>query len=212
MPPAPLTDSRAPRALLTGFGPFLDVRENPSGIIARALDGEQVGGVRIEGCQLPVSFIEAPHAIDALWARPDSFEFVLSMGVHRGPNLRIERIGRSLLHSDKADNDGLLGREVELDGGPPLQTSFDVDVIQSALAQTPFDVEVSTQAGGYVCERVCRHIYRRGAEWATPALFLHLPPLPEASHEESLLAVRTLLLELRRQSLERALGGPSPID
>ena len=49
--------------LLTGFEPFLDVAVNPSGLVARAMDGERLGphGPRLRGVELPVSFARAPN-------------------------------------------------------------------------------------------------------------------------------------------------------
>jgi pyrrolidone-carboxylate peptidase len=49
-----------PVALVTGFGPFLDVVDNPSGALARALDGSRIGPWRVVGMELPVSTARAP--------------------------------------------------------------------------------------------------------------------------------------------------------
>ncbi|HKX45494.1 MAG TPA: pyrrolidone-carboxylate peptidase, partial [Planctomycetota bacterium] len=55
-------------ALVTGFGPFLDVDDNPSGAVARALDGARVGPFEVVGRELPVLFDAAPRAVDAALA------------------------------------------------------------------------------------------------------------------------------------------------
>ena len=48
------------RALVTGFGPFLDVSDNPSGRIARAVNGARVDGLALHGLELPVRFLDGP--------------------------------------------------------------------------------------------------------------------------------------------------------
>ena len=42
--------------LLTGFGPFLKVTDNPSGALARRFDGRSVGSTAVRGFELPVVF------------------------------------------------------------------------------------------------------------------------------------------------------------
>ena len=41
---------------LTGFGPFVDVEENPSGLLVERLDGRALGGLAVHGRVLPVTF------------------------------------------------------------------------------------------------------------------------------------------------------------
>ena len=204
----PPATQRHLRGLLTGFGAFLDVQQNPSGQLALALAAAPPGGVELRGIELPVSFLRAPERIDEALAQDPDYDFFLSMGVHRGPSFRPERVGRAFLHSRQPDNDGLLGGQVALDGGPPLETPFALAPLARALAHGRLEVELSSDAGGYVCERVCRHIYRRAAERGRPALFLHVPPLASASLEEQLPVVSALIEELARQCRESPLGGP----
>ncbi len=47
-----------PLALLTGFGPFLDVEENPSGMLAEAIGKDAPPGLDIKAAVLPVSYRE----------------------------------------------------------------------------------------------------------------------------------------------------------
>ena len=82
------------RVLLTGFGAFEEVTDNPSGALARSLDGERLGagssaGV-LTGAVLPVSFQRVAPELDALVERvqPDA---IVSLGVHPGAGFRIER-------------------------------------------------------------------------------------------------------------------------
>ena len=80
--------------LLTGFESFLDVAVNPSGLVVRALDGERLGprGPRLRGVELPVSFNRAPGALrEAAAALGDGLAGIVSLGVHRGPEFRLEQ-------------------------------------------------------------------------------------------------------------------------
>ena len=52
--------------LVTGFGAFLDVDDNPSGRVARAVDGAEIEGLRIVGVTLPVRYQEGPRQAVAL--------------------------------------------------------------------------------------------------------------------------------------------------
>ena len=45
-----------PLALLTGFGPFQGVDENPSGLVAEAVGADSPPGLDVKGALLPVTF------------------------------------------------------------------------------------------------------------------------------------------------------------
>ncbi len=102
--------------LVTGFGRFLDVVENPSGAIARAADGFSFGGVgsdeagsdgsrrdgsgrdavrvSVRGVELPVAWREAKRQMIELVERlhPDG---VLMFGVCRDPFFRVEVLAKN---------------------------------------------------------------------------------------------------------------------
>lgn len=194
--------------LLTGFEPFLDVTLNPSGEIARALDGVRIGGgagaagrgpdpgPSVLGRVLPVTFAGAPGAFDAaLDAVGQVPRLVLALGVHRGPGFRLETRAGARFSSAKPDNDGAMGSEVTLDGPPWRASPLDVagacaDALRAVGAG---DVSVSDDAGGYLCERVYRAALDRGAERGYPALFLHVPPADACPVERQTAIVRDFL-------------------
>lgn len=164
--------------LVTGFEPFLDVRVNPSGEVAKRLDGRRIAGSEVVGRVLPVAFARAPDALDAALeeagGRP---RLVLAMGVHRGSAFRLETRARARFESAQADNDGVVGAAVE---GPEHRASG-LDVAgacaRALRGAGAAEVAVSDDAGGYLCERVYRAALDRGAERGVPALFLHVPPV-----------------------------------
>lgn len=163
-----------PNLLVTGFGAFGAVEDNPSGSLARALD------VRpdVLGLEIPVSFTRGPTALDqALASLPGPPSGILSLGVQPGPDFRLERRARAELSSGRPDNDGNMGTSLGW-SGPDLVTSLDLDVLLQAIqvAGAP-SAHISDDAGQYVCECIYRHALTRGAELGIPALFLHVPPL-----------------------------------
>ena len=185
---------------VTGFGPFEGVPENPSGLLARALDRE--GGM--VGVELPVTFEGSARAWDEAFARltrPPTA--LLSMGVHPGSALRIEVRARPHLRSTKLDNEGRCGADLSgrMGGGAgDLETNLDPPPLIAALRSGGWRgaIECSRDAGGYVCERIYRHVLVRAAEQGIPGLFLHVPPLERASLEELLGPVTALARHLGR--------------
>ncbi|MEE2941525.1 MAG: hypothetical protein VX460_14155 [Planctomycetota bacterium] len=167
--------------LLTGFEPFLDVAVNPSGLVAKAMDGERIGtrGPRIRSVELPVSFTRAPGALrEAAAALGDGLAGVVSLGVHRGPEFRLEQRARSRFDSALPDNDGAVGGGEALDGPRERRPGVDLVALRALLSAAGADrTSLSNDAGGYLCERVFREGLELGRERGVTALFLHVPPL-----------------------------------
>ena len=42
--------------VLTGFGPFGNVTENPSWLIAKSFQGKEINGLQVHTCELPVTY------------------------------------------------------------------------------------------------------------------------------------------------------------
>ena len=170
--------------LLTGFEPFLDVAVNPSGLVARAMDGERLGphGPRLRGVELPVSFARAPGALrEAAAALGDGLAGIVSLGVHRGPEFRLEQRAGARFESAQPDNDGALGGTVTLGGPAERRPAADLTALRALLSAAGADRTVlSNDAGGYLCERVFREGLELGVERGVTALFLHVPPLEHA--------------------------------
>jgi pyroglutamyl-peptidase len=80
----------APLILVTGFGPFAGLKQNPSALVAHDVSRARVPGVRLVARVLPVSYAGAEARVAALCRRlhPDA---VLSLGVAIGaPVIRVE--------------------------------------------------------------------------------------------------------------------------
>jgi len=98
-----------PPLLVTGFGPFEAHDLNPSGELARRLDGRTLAGHAVVGRVLPVSFRRSVEELDAALAalEPRAPAAVVCLGVHNGASFRVERRARSFLIPGRPDVDGV---------------------------------------------------------------------------------------------------------
>ncbi len=192
-----------PLILVTGFGPYEDVEENPSGRLAERLDTEPPKGVELSVRILPVSFrgalAELDLALDALHPRrPDA---LLLLGVHKqGKGFRLERRATTTLKRGRPDVLGVDGAEVASHDGPDLLTEFELEPLAGILAKGGAkQVEISDDAGGFVCERVYYYALLRGRELGFPALLLHVPALRHVALGAQLRPLRLLVGALAGQ-------------
>jgi pyroglutamyl-peptidase len=193
----------SPLILVTGFGPYEEVEENPSARIVERLDADPPDGIELFARILPVSFRGATSGLDAALAalaprRPDA---LLSLGVHKkGKRFRIERRATTRLKSGRPDMLGVDAKDLQLADAPALETTLDIDPLAAALEQGgASSVDISDRAGGYVCERLYRHALERSVELGFPSLFIHLPAMRHVSVEKQFRPMRSLLIALARQ-------------
>lgn len=146
-----------------GFGPFLDVGDNPAARLAHAVDGRLAGEFRVVGREMPVSYTRAPDLTER-WARELHAAAVLGVGVARGRiAAAVERTGRAACDGTP-DVDGEIAR---LDGAD--RRSAVAEALAGAL-----DVAVSDDAGRYVCNTWLFRVL--GQLTDRPVAFLHVPP------------------------------------
>ncbi|MCB9677495.1 MAG: hypothetical protein H6737_20470 [Alphaproteobacteria bacterium] len=153
------------KLLVTGFGPFLDVRDNPAARVARAVDGASGPGFRVVGREIPVSYARAVEET-VRHAREHGVDCVLGVGVagtRTAPEL--ERFGRARL-GQSPDVDGVCAPR--LPGPDVLESSLDVVRWAGALG-----CHISEDAGGYVCNAWLHQVRQR---LDVPVGFLHVPP------------------------------------
>lgn len=193
----------SPLLLVTGFGPYEEVEENPSGRLALRLDAEPPEGVELVVRVLPVSFRGAPSELDlALEAlRPRVPDGVLSLGLDKkGRVFRVERRATTSLEPGRRDVLGLEAEELALAPGDDLVTSVDAEEIAATLRRAgPAEARVSDDAGGFVCERLYRHALERSLEQGFAALFLHVPPFERIALGVQLRALRAAVAALARR-------------
>lgn len=150
--------------LLTGFGAFRDVDDNPSARLVRALHGTAIAGHRVEARVLDVRWGDAVRAtLDAVAELQPAL--VLGFGVATNRDrVEVERWGHGA--KEGADVDGREG-----DGGDRddvVEATVDVDRLATCLG-----AGVSEDAGAYLCNAWAHDVV--GA-LDVPAAFVHVPP------------------------------------
>lgn len=163
--------------LVTGFAPFDGFEENPSGQLARALDGRRAGDAIIAGHVLPVAFDAAGPAllrlVEAL--RPDA---IVATGQAAGEAvIRLEQVAINRAHSARPDNAGYAPHQCAIDpDGPAARfVALDLHPLATALTAAGVPARVSFHAGTHCCNLV---LYTALAVRPAAALFVHLPLLP----------------------------------
>ncbi len=171
------------RILVTGFEPFGGSKHNPSEQVAKALDGEKIGGAEICAAILPVDTARAPQMLLNLLDDhcPDA---VICLGEAAGRSaISVERIAANLLDFRIPDNAGkqLVDHPV-IEGGPDAYfATLPVRKIVEAIRAEGVPAELSMSAGTYLCNQVLyamlHHLRQNGR--TVPAGFIHMPSLPE---------------------------------
>lgn len=150
--------------LVTGFGSFPGVPENPTEGLARAVDGARVAGATVIGRVLPVSYARGPELAIGL-AREHRVALVVGTGVAISrAEITVERVGRRVVEG-ACDVDGatLCG----LSDADLVPATLDVDRLAAALGAA-----VSDDAGRYVCNA---WLHRVASALDVPVGFVHVP-------------------------------------
>lgn len=161
--------------LVTGFEPFGENAVNPSALVA-----EHFGGV-----VLPVSYGRAARELRVAIEERDP-EVVVCFGLAADRTaISVERYAHNLDEASTTDNDGSAGSGSPIDPAGPLAlaSSLPVNAIVDALRAEEIPVEISRDAGGYLCNHVFYALLHGGSRGG----FVHVPPL-EVIPQETLFA------------------------
>ena len=172
--------------LLTGYNPYRNAPDyNPTGVLARELDGRRIGSARIHGAEIPVAVDDAGRALRRLLDRvnPDA---ALALGVAPGrPRLSVERVAVNVLDFSVPDNRGRRYRDRPIRKGGPAAyfSTLPVRSILTALRRERIPAELSETAGTYLCNFAMFTLLDAFAADGKegPAGFIHVPQVPEAS-------------------------------
>lgn len=165
--------------LITGFGPFLDIKENPSGTLAQHLGH-------------PFQILEVTYeAADQFWNEfdPAEYESVLLLGVAaKAQKLRIEHVAHNCC-IEVRDVRGARFGPGPID--PRLPSQLGATLWPAGIEDVHPDLEPSTDAGGYLCN----YLLFRGLQLhsETRIGFLHVPPFEVVNMERQLDAVRAVI-------------------
>lgn len=202
-----------PRVLITGFGPFPGVPDNPSAWLAATLaeqrlpefDGElhmRVLSTEWRPTQLIPRLYEAlqPHVM-------------IHFGVdRRAKALRIERFAHNRA-APRADASGALpsGSLIHPEGADRHETQIPAVTLAAHLRRRGISAVASRSAGSYLCNFLYYHSldWARRQDNASLALFVHIPLLQRAgpfTEGKLLLAARETLQFVLNIAQERSLS------
>ena len=152
------------RILVTGFGPFPGVDDNPTAALARAVDGQHLGEVEVVGRVLPVSFARGPDLAISV-AREVGAELVVGLGVAvKRSQVEVETVA-VCAWSESPDVDGVC--DAALSGPNEVRATLDTMRLADALG-----AGLSSDAGRYVCNA---WLYRVTSALDVPVGFVHVP-------------------------------------
>jgi pyroglutamyl-peptidase len=152
------------RTLLTGFGPFRKVTDNPTSRIVAHFAERGAPGHELTTRVLPVSFEEAAAEVCAL-LHEGRFDTALLMGVAAGETgMRFERFGRCCVSPVEGEPDR-------------YAATIELEALAEELAAGSIPARISENAGGYVCDHTFHAALHAitAAELATRCLFIHVP-------------------------------------
>lgn len=160
------------KILITCFGAFHNFTENPSQLVMARLRQltETLNKVNIEWEVLAVKFLGVDKFIDHL---DHSHDLIIHLGVATGaPKLRFEIQARNI--KDGIDNDGLSFDNIPIEPGiSSLLTSFPIDFINLFASANEHHVDISNDAGAYLCNYV---YFKSLVQWKEKSniIFIHL--------------------------------------
>ena len=188
-----MSPSASPEArrhlLLTGFEPFDGDSVNPSGEVAKQLDGRVIGDRVVKGLVLPVQH-EAARAMVAPLLEAPGLAAVVHLGLAGGrARIALERVAVNVMDYSRPDAHGRVLRDRAcVDDGPAAYlATLPIRDMLAALAADGIPAYISNTAGTYLCNDVSYTTLHTLAEAARaiPAGFVHLPFLPSmvAAHD-----------------------------
>ena len=168
--------------LVTGFEPFDGASVNPSGEVAKRLDGRRLGGAEIRAAVLPVHHVGAAAAVRALLDAHDPAAVIhLGLAAERA-QIALERIAINLMDYAIADNAGWQARDEPCVAGGPAAyfSTLPLRPMLEAVQASGVPAYLSETAGTYLCNYTMYTTLHAlaGRPEPRPAGFIHLPRLP----------------------------------
>ncbi|EQD43876.1 pyrrolidone-carboxylate peptidase, partial [mine drainage metagenome] len=157
--------------------------ENPSRLVAKALEGITAQGVRVRSLELPVETETAFRPVESHLrsVRPRAY---LAFGLAGGITaMRIERLGVNLRDFRIADEAGQAASDAPVVPGAPMAYPATVDVraLEETLRLAGIPNELSLSAGSFLCNELLYRALHLTASEGIPTRvgFIHLPYLSE---------------------------------
>lgn len=185
------------KLFLSGFGPFLDVKNNPSEVLVKKL-AEHFNCAHIV---LPVLF-EQSYSLLKPEVEKNQPELLIMLGVaSQRSKIGFEKIGLNWVQSISADAGHKIPTtgKIKPDQNLALMTDWSVDAALRELDPALMaHVEVSFSAGAYVCN----DLYYRALDdrkLQCEKLFIHIPPFEKIDLEQQFKVIMSFI-EITLQS------------
>ncbi|MGZ3804053.1 MAG: pyroglutamyl-peptidase I family protein [Pseudobdellovibrionaceae bacterium] len=171
------------KMLVTGFEAFGGQQVNPSEIIAKEINSKFS---QVDSIVLPVSFSKAYTEFQNQWHK-SSYDAVLMLGQAAGRRaVSLERVALNWMQSRHLDENGDQVKTGRIDhrGPEAYIVDFFSNQWEEILSQEGETV-ISLSAGAYVCNSLYFQVIHNLTKLQIPALFVHLPLLPEQTEDLS---------------------------
>lgn len=170
------------KLLLTGFEPFGDDKVNPSGDVARSLDGSEIAGFQVVARVLPVEWGTVKDRLESLIDEIDPAA-VLSLGLAGGrPEISVEKVAVNYTSKAK-DSAGLVAadRPVVAGAADGYFASVPAEQIVDDICRMGIPARLSLSASAYLCNYAfyCTSRYSRERGGRPQVGFIHIPATPE---------------------------------
>jgi pyroglutamyl-peptidase len=165
--------------VITGFNYYSSYWNNPSGELARALDGSIINSYRVKGFVPTVSLKNAVSRMKEILSTTKP-KLVIGMGLNPATRfVDIELVSVNQTYFTQPDVDGNIVRlQKILDTGPQIAYStLPLEgIMRECSEKKSLPIKPSVSIGLYLCNVVAYMIMTYGVEKKIPAGFIHLPP------------------------------------
>ena len=175
-----------PQILLTGFEPFGGEPINPSQVLVQEFKDQRSDDVDVMPCILPVDLLAFPAVLDeAIEKTTPNIALLVGQATGR-ETICLERTAYNTAHfGEVGDNAGhnAAGEELIPEAPPQLTSPLPLDRWVEHLTSQGTSTVISDDAGRHLCNAVLFSMLHRYPD--IPAVFLHLPLLPEQSERRA---------------------------
>ena len=163
--------------LLTYFEPFGVDKINASAEIITSLP-ERIEDMCITKMMLPVVYPTAGDIIVSE-ALKGKYDMIIAFGQYAGANeIRLECTAQNVIHMPKGDNarNIIENARISNEGADTISSTFNTEAIMEALKGSSVPVDISNDAGRYLCNSVLYRLLTCNSD-AKICGFIHLPIL-----------------------------------
>ena len=191
--------------LVTGFGPFPGVPDNPTQRLVERLVELDMGSVELVCKILDVSFERSARQLEGfLMSRSDPPKAMIHFGVaDRSKLIRVEKRAVNCKSADVPDVDGMQFKGVPIDKRHAVhfmrKTSLNISILIQELQQRDVPLRESIDAGRYVCNSTYFYSLQYAASLKPQpvSLFVHIPSIGTSFEQGKTEAKWTELLLLK---------------